>query len=102
MKRTTGYSWMDRDPEYAAAVEAARDAGLRGMRDAAVDHVYRAIEEDCDPTPESLRTALRVLAQVDPKRWAERSRHEHTGADGGPIASRLEVSFVKPDNNPPD
>lgn len=92
--RTRVYNWLDADPAYRVAFEDARAAGMRGMRDAAVDHVYRAIEEDAAPTPESLRTALRVLAQTDPERWAERSRMEHTGAGGGPITNRLEVRFV--------
>lgn len=94
VERTTPYQWIDKDPAFAAAVDAARLAGMRGMRDCAIDHIYRAIEEDCEPTRGSLATAVRVLAQTDPARWAERHKHEHSGPAGGAIQVQIEMSVA--------
>lgn len=104
-RRQTVYAWIDADPAFAAAVNAARDVGMRGMYDSAVDHIYRAIEsEDSSITPESVRISIKILGSLRPNIWGDKSISavELSGPGGGPITSRLEVSFVRPDKNPPD
>ena len=101
VKRETYYDWLDRDPEYKSATEEARAAGRMGFRDAAVDYIYRSIEEDTpDITAEGLRTAVRVLAQLEPAVWSEKSRTEVSGPDGGPIPVSEVVIRVVSGNAP--
>lgn len=88
----TAYNWCDADPAFDAAVEVARETGLRGFYDAAVDYTYRAIEaEEATITTEGVRVALKAMASIRPKLWAETTKHELSGPDGKPISiSRAE------------
>jgi len=85
LSRSRFYEWQDEDPAYKAAVRKATDAGHRGMYDCAIDHVYRQIEEEKTPTPESVRIALKVLGSIRPDIWSEKARVEVSGPDGAAI-----------------
>lgn len=86
ISRSLVYQWLDKNPSYAAAVEETRRSGLRGMRDAAVDHLYRAIESEVSElTPESVRVAIHVVKTLDADVFGERTRTELTGANGGAL-----------------
>jgi hypothetical protein len=89
--RQTFYQWQDKDPTYKQAVAEAVEAGGRGFCDAAIDHIYKAIEEDERVTPESVRIATKVLASFRPERWADKSKTELTGPNGGELVVTLKL-----------
>ena len=94
--RTSVYRWINDDPEYKAAFDAAREIGERRMFDDAQDHVYSAIAPEAPVTPHSLQTARWVMASLKPSVYSERSRTELTGKDGAPLLSGITVTFVDP------
>lgn len=76
---------------WAAAREEARGRWLQATIDASRQSVLKAAGRNAD-------LGLKILERVDPE-LAPKQRHEHSGADGGPIRTATSrVNFYLPDN----
>ena len=100
----TVYDWMDADPEIAAAIARAREAGeevigadcLR-IADTPVEGEERTIKPDGSVEVKrgdmlghrklQVDTRLKLLAKWNPRRWGDKIQQEVTGPNGGPLQS---------------
>lgn len=91
ISRRTFWDWVDKDPELHARYRAARDAQL----DAWADDLRTPIET-MDPLEIANaqridRNTMWLLARLRPERYGEKTKHEHTGANGGPILQQTTI-----------
>jgi len=79
---STFYEWLNKHPEFLAAYEVAKAAGLERMANG-----ITAIADDCPNTPEGINKArLRidarkwVLAKLVPKKYGDKVELDHQGS----------------------
>ena len=88
----TLYNWRDQNPEFLHALELAKEFELQWWEDIAQTHMVENKESD------KLNATIwsRSMAARFPKKYRESTKTEITGADGAPLLSGIQVSFVKP------
>lgn len=88
----TLYNWRDEHPEFLHALELAKEYELHWWEDIAQTHMIENKESD------KINASIwsRSMAARFPKKYRESVKQEITGADGAPLLTGIEVSFVKP------
>ena len=88
----TMYSWRDAHEEFLHALEDAKTYEQAWWEEQAVAYMVENKESD------RLNATLwsRSMAARFPKKYRESTKTEITGADGAPLLSGIQVSFVKP------
>ena len=88
----TLYRWRDEHAEFREALELAKEFELHWWEDIAQTHMIENKESD------KINATIwsRSMAARFPKKYREQVKQEITGADGAPLLSGIQVSFVKP------
>ena len=88
----TLYRWMDAHPEFREAIGIAKDMELYWWEEQAQAYMVENKESD------RLNSGIwaRSMAARFPKKYRESTKTEITGADGAPLLSGINVTFVKP------
>jgi transposase len=88
----TLYNWRDENPEFLHALDLAKEFELQWWEDIAQTHMIENKESD------KINATIwsRSMAARFPKKYREQVKQEITGADGAPLLSGIQVSFVKP------
>jgi transposase-like protein len=88
----TLYNWRDEHPDFLHALELAKEYELQWWEDIAQAHMIENKESD------KINASIwsRSMAARFPKKYRESVKQEITGADGAPLLTGIEVSFVKP------
>lgn len=88
------YDWRDKHPEFLHALEDAKTYEQAWWEEQAAAYMIENKESD------RLNATLwsRSMAARFPKKYRESVKQEITGADGAPLLSGIQVSFVKPEN----
>ena len=91
----TLYRWREEHPEFREALEIAKDMELYWWEDQAMSYMVENKESD------RLNASIwsRSMAARFPKKYRESTKTEITGADGAPLLSGINVTFVKPQEN---
>ena len=91
----TMYSWRDSHEEFLHALEDAKTYEQAWWEEQAAAYMVENKESD------RLNATLwsRSMAARFPKKYRESTKTEITGADGAPLLSGIQVSFVKPNDN---
>jgi transposase-like protein len=86
------YAWRDKHEEFMHAVEYAKELEQAWWEEQAQSYMVENKESD------RLNATLwsRSMAARFPKKYRESTKTEITGADGAPLLSGIQVSFVKP------
>ena len=86
------YDWRDKNPEFLHALEYAKDLELDWWETIAQAMMVENKESD------KLNSAIwsRSMAARFPKKYRESTKTEITGAEGAPLLSGIQVTFVKP------
>ena len=89
---STLYRWRDEHPEFREALDIAKDMELYWWEDQAMSYMVENKESD------RLNASIwsRSMAARFPKKYRESTKTEITGADGAPLLSGINVTFVKP------
>jgi transposase len=89
----TLYNWRDENPEFLHALELAKEFELQWWEDIAQTHMIENKESD------KINASIwsRSMAARFPKKYRESTKTEITGADGAPLISGIQVTFVKPE-----
>ena len=89
----TMYSWRDSHEEFLHALDDAKTYEQAWWEDQAAAYMVENKESD------RLNATLwsRSMAARFPKKYRESTKTEITGADGAPLLTGLQVTFVKPD-----
>lgn len=106
--RRTVYDWLRNYPEFAAAMDIARDVGadaiaeealriadtpIIGEREEKSEDGYKIVKDDMlGHRKLQVETRLKLLAKWHPKRYGDKVVAEHTGAEGGPIKTESIVN----------
>ena len=88
----TMYSWRDSHEEFLHALDDAKTYEQAWWEEQASAYMVENKESD------KLNATLwsRSMAARFPKKYRESTKTEITGADGAPLLSGIQVSFVKP------
>ena len=88
----TMYEWRDVHEEFSHALTEAKEHEQAWWEDQADSYMVENKESD------RLNATLwsRSMAARFPKKYRESTKTEITGADGTPLLSGIQVSFVKP------
>ena len=88
----TMYEWRDVHEEFSHALTEAKEHEQAWWEDQADSYMVENKESD------RLNATLwsRSMAARFPKKYRESTKTEITGADGAPLLSGIQVSFVKP------
>ena len=88
------YDWRDKHEEFMHAMELAKQHELDWWETMAQTHMIENKESD------KLNASIwsRSMAARFPKKYRESTKTEITGADGAPLLSGIQVTFVKPEN----
>ena len=91
----TMYSWRDSHEEFLHALEDAKTYEQAWWEEQAAAYMVENKESD------RLNATLwsRSMAARFPKKYRESVKQEITGADGAPLLSGIQVSFVKPNES---
>src|SRR5512137_2729816 len=91
----TMYSWRDSHEEFLHALEDAKTYEQAWWEEQAAAYMVENKESD------RLNATLwsRSMAARFPKKYRESTKTEITGADGAPLLSGIQVSFVKPNED---
>ena len=89
----TLYRWRDEFPEFREALEIAKEHELRWWEEMAQSYMLE--HKDGERLNASIWS--RSMAARFPKKYRESVKQEITGADGAPLLSGIQVTFVKPD-----
>jgi transposase len=86
------YDWRDKHPEFLHALDDAKTYEQAWWEEQASAYMVENKESD------RLNATLwsRSMAARFPKKYRESTKTEITGADGTPLLSGIQVSFVKP------
>ena len=86
------YDWRDKHPEFLHALEDCKTYEQAWWEEQASAYMVENKESD------KLNATLwsRSMAARFPKKYRESTKTEITGADGAPLLSGIQVSFVKP------
>ena len=89
----TLYEWRDRHPDFSQALEDAKGFEQAYWEMLAHNHI---VETKDGP---KLNASLwsRSMAARFPKKYRESTKTEITGAEGAPLVTGIQVTFVKPD-----
>ena len=89
----TLYRWRDEFPEFREALELAKEFELHWWEDIAQTHMIENKESD------KINASIwsRSMAARFPKKYRESTKTEITGADGAPLISGIQVTFVQPE-----
>ena len=89
----TMYSWRDAHEEFLHALDDAKTYEQAWWEEQAAAYMVENKESD------RLNASLwsRSMAARFPKKYRESVKQEITGADGAPLLSGIQVSFVKPE-----
>ena len=89
----TLYRWRDEFPEFREALELAKEFELHWWEDIAQTHMIENRESD------KINASIwsRSMAARFPKKYRESTKTEITGADGAPLISGIQVTFVQPE-----
>jgi len=87
------YDWRDKHEEFMHAMELAKQHELDWWETMAQTHMVENKESD------KLNASIwsRSMAARFPKKYRESTKTEITGADGAPLLSGIQVTFVKPE-----
>ena len=88
----TMYQWRDDHEEFLHALEEAKQHELAWWEDQADSYMV----ETKDGPRLNATLWSRSMAARFPKKYRESTKTEITGADGTPLLSGIQVSFVKP------
>ena len=88
----TLYEWRDRYPEFSQALEDAKGYEQAWWENQA--HAYMVETKEGARLNPSLWS--RSMAARFPKKYRESVKQEITGAEGAPLLTGIQVSFVKP------
>ena len=91
----TLYEWRDRYPEFSQALTDAKDYEQAWWENQA--HAYMVETKEGPKLNASLWS--RSMAARFPKKYREQVKQEITGADGMPLVTGIQVSFVKPNES---
>jgi hypothetical protein len=91
--RSTVYAWRKEDPAFEAAYQSALDQSVTQLEDEARRRAHDGWEEpvwhlgqQCGTVRKFSDTLLIFLLKANkPEKYRETSRHEITGANGGPV-----------------
>jgi len=88
----TMYSWRDAHEDFLHALDDAKTYEQAWWEEQAAAYMVENKESD------KLNTGLwsRSMAARFPKKYRESTKTEITGADGAPLLSGINVTFVKP------
>jgi transposase-like protein len=86
------YAWRDKHEEFMHAMEYAKELEQAWWEEQA--QAYMVENKESDRLNASLWS--RSMAARFPKKYRESTKTEITGADGAPLLSGIQVSFVKP------
>lgn len=88
----TMYQWKEQHQEFLHALEEAKEHEQAWWEDQADAYMVETKEGP------KLNSAIwsRSMAARFPKKYRESTKTEITGADGAPLLSGIQVSFVKP------
>ena len=91
----TMYSWRDAHEEFLHALDDAKTYEQAWWEEQAAAYMVENKESD------RLNATLwsRSMAARFPKKYRESTKTEITGADGAPLLSGIQVSFVKPNED---
>jgi transposase-like protein len=89
----TLYEWRDRHPEFSQALEDAKGYEQAWWEEQA--QAYMVENKESDRLNPSLWS--RSMAARFPKKYRESTKQEITGADGAPLLTGIQVTFVKPE-----
>lgn len=91
----TMYSWRDAHEEFLHALDDAKTYEQAWWEEQAAAYMVENKESD------RLNASLwsRSMAARFPKKYRESTKTEITGADGAPLLSGINVTFVKPSEN---
>jgi len=89
----TLYEWRDRFAEFSQALEDAKTYEQAWWEEQAA--AYMLEHKDAAKLNASLWS--RSMAARFPKKYRESTKTEITGADGAPLLSGIQVTFVKPE-----
>ncbi|CAB4121630.1 Resolvase, HTH domain containing protein [uncultured Caudovirales phage] len=89
----TMYSWRDAHEEFLHALDDAKQYEQYWWEEQA--QAYLVENKDSDKINTSLWS--RSMAARFPKKYRESTKTEITGADGAPLISGIQVTFVKPE-----
>ena len=87
------YKWRDEHEEFMQALEDAKALEQAWWEEQA--HAYMVETKDGPRLNASLWS--RSMAARFPKKYREQVKQEITGADGAPLVTGIQVSFVKPE-----
>lgn len=88
----TVYTWRDAHEEFSQALDDAKFFEQAWWEDQA--QAYMVENKESDRLNASLWS--RSMAARFPKKYRESVKQEITGADGAPLLSGIQVTFVKP------
>ena len=88
----TIYSWRDAHEEFLHALDDAKTYEQAWWEEQAA--AYMVENKDSDRLNASLWS--RSMAARFPKKYRESTKQEITGADGAPLLTGIQVTFVKP------
>jgi transposase-like protein len=89
----TLYEWRDKHPEFSQALEDAKGYEQAWWEEQA--QAYMVENKESDRLNPSLWS--RSMAARFPKKYRESTKQEITGADGAPLLTGIQVTFVKPE-----
>jgi transposase-like protein len=89
----TMYSWRDAHEEFLHALDDAKTYEQAWWEEQAAAYMVENKESD------RLNASLwsRSMAARFPKKYRESTKQEITGADGAPLLTGIQVTFVKPE-----
>lgn len=86
------FDWKEKYPEFLHALEQAKELELDWWENIAQNMMIESKEGD------KLNSSIwsRSMAARFPKKYRESTKTEITGADGAPLVTGINVTFVKP------
>jgi len=88
----TLYNWRDENPEFLHAMDLAKELELDWWE--SIAQAMMVENKDSDKLNASIWS--RSMAARFPKKYRESTKTEITGADGAPLVTGINVTFVKP------
>jgi len=86
------FDWRDKHPDFLHALEYAKELELDWWENIAQSMMVE--NKDSDKLNSSIWS--RSMAARFPKKYRESTKTEITGADGAPLITGINVTFVKP------
>lgn len=86
--RRTVLRWLEARPEFAARCARARAMQADLMDDLVLDTAESSTPETAASDRVKISAYQWRAAKLAPKKYGDRTHHEHTGANGGPIRTQ--------------